>query len=168
MNKFWKIAGCLIVGSILGNIYSYVKDTNERVKKVESYICPAEPPKEEEPKEEEKLDFKDPNKEYKATFKVAEEEPNKTETDESVQKLDRFIDEVRKQVFPNKEEPKKEEKKETPTYPVDLSNINDIKLYDFQHFYEQFLDSMYPGLGQQITSRYDISISEKPLHKEDK
>lgn len=141
MNKFWKIAGCLIVGSILGNIYSYVKDTNERVKKVESYICPAEPPKEEEAeetKEEEALNFKDPNKEYKATFKVAEEEP------------------------------KKEEKKETLTCPVDLSNINDLKINELQRFYEQFLDGMYPGLGKEVMSRYDISVSEKPLHKEDK
>lgn len=167
MNKFWKIAGCLIVGSILGNIYSYVKDTNERVKKVESYICPAEPPKEEEaeePKGEEKLDFKDPNKEYKATFKVTEEEPKKAENDEYFQKLDKFIDEVRKQVFPDKEEPKKEEKdeKRLSMWPIDLTPD------ELKHAYEHWCDHLYPGLGKEVMSRYDIHVSEKPLHKEDK
>lgn len=125
MNKFWKIAGCLIVGFILGNIYSYVAEETK-------------------------------------------EEPKETETDESVQKLDRFVDECRKQVFPDKEEPKKEEKKETLTCPVDLSNINDLKINELQLFYEQWLDSMLPGLGKQVMSNYDIHVSEKPLHKEDK
>ena len=140
MNKFWKVVGCLIVGSILGNIYSYVKDTNERVKKIEKSVCPP-------------------------AIKEEEKEPKETKTDESSQK----VDECRKQVFPDKEELNKEEKKETTNRPFDLSNINE-QWFDsmLPGYYERWFDSMLPGLGKEVMNRYDISVSEKPLHKEDK
>lgn len=139
MNKFWKVVGCLIVGSILGNIYSYVKDTNERVKKVEKAVCPPAVKEEEEKPEEEP------------------KEKEETKNDEKCMKdLDEFIDWASKQVFP-----KKEEKKENPL-TVTLTQ-DDLKRY-----YEQWYDHLYPGLGKDVMSRYDISISEKPLHKEDK
>lgn len=113
MNKFWKVVGCLIVGSVLGNIYSYVKDTNERVRKVEKAVCPpAVKEDEEEEPEEEKAEVPKEEK---------EEEPKKTGIDENFQKelltkgLDRFLDEYLKHMFPDK--------------PDDYINFKDSKKY---------------------------------------